>query len=74
MLQEVSTQTRYRFQPAITPLLYRIAARRARLPGYVIFLAAFRVFGTPFFPLPTSDHAMAITVLVSYVVLAIIAL
>jgi len=54
-------------------LLYRTATRKAWLIGFVIFLAAFQVFGTFFFPLPTSDHSMAITALFFYVVLAIIA-
>ena len=54
-------------------LLYRTATHKARLVGYVIFLAAFQVFGTFFFPLPTSDQSMAITALVFYVVLAIVA-
>lgn len=54
-------------------LLYRTAAHRVRLIGFVIFLAAFQVFGTFFFPPPTSDHAAATTALVAYVVLAIMA-
>jgi len=54
-------------------LLYRTAAHKTRLVGYVIFLAAFQVFGTFFFPLPASDRAMAVTALFFYVLLAIIA-
>ncbi len=44
-------------------LLYRTATHKTRLVGCVIFLAVFQVFGTFFFPLPASDHAMAITAL-----------
>jgi len=54
-------------------LLYRTAAHKARLAGFVVFLAALQVFGTFFFPPPTSDHAAATTALVSYIVLALIA-
>jgi hypothetical protein len=54
-------------------LLYRTAAHKARLIGFAIFLAAFQVFGTFFFPPPPSDHAAAITALIAYVVLAILA-
>jgi hypothetical protein len=54
-------------------LLYRTTVHKTRMLGFVIFLAAFQVFGTYFFPLPTSDQAMAITALGSYVVLAIMA-
>jgi hypothetical protein len=54
-------------------LLYRKAAHKARLAGFVIFLAAFQVFGTFFFPPPPSDHAMAMTALSSYILLALIA-
>ncbi len=54
-------------------LLYRTAAHKARLVGYVIFLAAFQVFGTFFFPPSASDHAMALTALFFYVLLAIVA-
>ena len=54
-------------------LLYRTATHKARLVGFVIFLAAFQIFGTFFFPLPTSDRAMAFTALFFYVVLAIVA-
>jgi hypothetical protein len=54
-------------------LLYRTAARKARLIGFVIFLAALQIFGTFFFPLPKSDHAAAMTALGSYVVLALAA-
>jgi len=53
-------------------MLYRTAAHRGRLIGFVIFLAALQVFGT-FFPPPPSDHAAATTALVSYVLLALIA-
>ena len=52
-------------------LLYRTAAHKGRLIGFVIFLAALQVFGTFFFPPPTSDHAAATTALVSYIVLAL---
>ncbi|HEY4678836.1 MAG TPA: hypothetical protein VIJ01_16840 [Candidatus Angelobacter sp.] len=54
-------------------MLYRTAAHRGRLIGFVIFLAALQVFGTFFFPPPPSDHAAAMTALVSYIVLALIA-
>lgn len=54
-------------------MLYRTAAHRGRLIGFVIFLAALQVFGTFFFPPPPSDHAAAITALLSYIVLALIA-
>ncbi|MGZ4831070.1 MAG: hypothetical protein ACXV8M_04375 [Candidatus Angelobacter sp.] len=54
-------------------MLYRTASHKARLVGFVIFLAALQVFGTFFFPPPPSDHAAATTALVSYVVLALIA-
>ena len=54
-------------------MLYRTAAHRARLVGFVIFLAALQVFGTFFFSPPPSDHAAAITALVFYVVLALLA-
>ena len=54
-------------------MLYRTAAHRGRLIGFVIFLAALQVFGTFFFPPPPSDHAAAMTALVSYTVLALIA-
>jgi hypothetical protein len=54
-------------------ILYRTAAHRGRLIGFVVFLAALQVFGTFFFPPPPSDHAAAMTALVSYVVLALIA-
>ncbi len=40
-------------------LLYRTAAHKARLIGFVIFLAAVQVVNTFFFPPPKSDHAMA---------------
>lgn len=54
-------------------MLYRTALHKARLVGFVIFLAALQVFGTFFFPPPPSGHAAATTALVSYVVLALIA-
>jgi len=54
-------------------MLYRTAAHRGRLIGFVIFLAALQVFGTFFFPQPPSDHAAATTALGSYVLLALIA-
>ena len=54
-------------------LLYRTAAHKARLIGFVIFLACVQVFNTFFFPPPKSDHAMAITAFVFYIVLALIA-
>ena len=56
-----------------TIYLHRTATHKARLVGFVIFLAAFQIFGTFFFPLPTSDRAMAFTALFFYVVLAIVA-
>ena len=54
-------------------MLYRTAAHRGRLIGFVIFLAALQVFGTFFFPPPASDHAAAMTALVSYIVIALMA-
>jgi len=54
-------------------MLYRTATHRARLVGFVIFLVALQVFGTFFFPPPPSDLAAAMTALVSYIVLALIA-
>jgi hypothetical protein len=54
-------------------LLYRTAAHKTRLVGFVIFLAAVQVVNTFFFPPPKSDHAMAISAFVSYIVLAAIA-
>jgi hypothetical protein len=54
-------------------MLYRTAAHRGRLVGFVVFLAALQVFGTFFFPPPTSDHPAAITALVLYIMLALIA-
>jgi hypothetical protein len=54
-------------------MLYRTAASKARLAGFVVFLAAFQVFATFFFPPPPSDHSAATTAFVSYVVLALIA-
>lgn len=54
-------------------MLYRTAAHRGRLIGFVIFLAALQIFGTFFFPPPPSDHAAAMTALVSYIVLALVA-
>jgi hypothetical protein len=54
-------------------ILYRNAAHKARLIGFVAFLAALQVFGTFFFPRPPSDHAAAITALASYIVLALVA-
>jgi len=54
-------------------MLYRTAAHKVRLAGFVAFLAALQVFGTFFFPPPPTDHAAAITALVLYVVLALMA-
>jgi hypothetical protein len=54
-------------------LLYRTAAHRIRLAGFVCFLGALQIFGTFFFPPPPSDHAAALTALVSYIVLALAA-
>jgi len=54
-------------------MLYRTAAHKVRLAGFVAFLAALQVFGTFFFPPPPSDHAAAITALVLYVVLVLMA-
>ena len=54
-------------------LLFRTAAHKARLIGFVIFLACVQVVNTFFFPPPKSDHAMGITAFVSYIVLALIA-
>lgn len=54
-------------------LLYRTAAHKARLVGFVIFLAAVQVVNIFFFPPPKSDHAMAISAFVSYMLLALMA-
>ncbi len=54
-------------------LLYRNMPRKARFVGFVIFLVAVQVFNTFLFPLPKSDHAMAITALVLYIALASVA-
>lgn len=54
-------------------MLYSTATHRARLIGFVIFLAALQVFGTFFFPPPPSDHAAATTALVLYIILALVA-
>jgi hypothetical protein len=54
-------------------MLYRTAMHKVRLAGFVVFLAAFQVFGTFFLPPPPSDHAAAISALISYVVLALVA-
>lgn len=54
-------------------LLYRTAAHKARLIGFVVFLAAVQVSSVFSFPGPESDHAMGITAFVSYIVLALIA-
>jgi hypothetical protein len=54
-------------------MLYRTAAHRGRLIGFVVFLAALQVFGTFFFPPPPSDHAAASTAFFSYIVLALAA-
>jgi hypothetical protein len=54
-------------------LLYRTAAHKARLIGFVIFLVAVQVVNTFFFPPPKSDQAMAISALASYMVLALMA-
>ena len=54
-------------------MLYRTAAHRGRLIGFVVFLAALQVFGTFLFPPPPSDRAAAMTALSSYIVLALAA-
>jgi hypothetical protein len=54
-------------------LLYRIATHKMRLVGFVVFLAAVQVANTFFLPPSKSDHAMAISAFVSYVVFAAIA-
>jgi hypothetical protein len=54
-------------------LLYKTAAHKARLIGFVIFLAAVHVVNIFFFPPPKSDQAMAISAFVSYIVLALMA-
>ena len=54
-------------------MLYRTAAHRGRLIGFVVFLAALQVVGTFFFPPPPSDHVAALTALGSYLLLALIA-
>lgn len=53
--------------------LYRTAVHKVRVVGFAVFLAALQVFGTFFFPPPPSDHAAAMTALVSYIVLALVA-
>lgn len=53
--------------------LCRAAPRKARFAGLVIFLAAMQVFNAFFLPPPPNDHAMAMTALLSYGVLAAIA-
>jgi hypothetical protein len=52
-------------------MLYRTAVHKVRLAGFVVLLAALQIFGTFFFPPPPSDHAAALSALVSYVVLAL---
>lgn len=52
-------------------MLYRTAVHKVRLAGFVLFLVAVQIFGTFFLPPPSSDHAAAISALVSYVVLAL---
>lgn len=54
-------------------VFYPRVVHRGRLIGFVIFLAAFQVFGTFFFPPPPSDHAAAGTALCAYILLALIA-
>ena len=54
-------------------IFYPTAAHRKRLIGFLVFLAAFQVFGTFFFPPPPSDHAAAGTALFAYVLLILIA-
>jgi hypothetical protein len=54
-------------------MLYRTAAHKARLAGFVVFLVGLQAFGTFFFPPPPSDHAAAMTALGSYIVLALMA-
>jgi membrane-bound metal-dependent hydrolase YbcI (DUF457 family) len=54
-------------------LLYRTAAHKARLIGFVVFLACVQVVNIFFFPPPKSDQAMAISAFVSYMVLALMA-
>ena len=54
-------------------MLYRTAVYKVRLAGFVLLLAAVQIFGTFFLPPPPSDHAAALSALVSYVVLALIA-
>jgi hypothetical protein len=51
-------------------IFYRTVAHRGRLIGFVVFLAAFQVFGTFFFPRPPSAHAAAGTALFAYFLLA----
>lgn len=54
-------------------MLYQTAVHKIRLAGFVVFLAALQIFGTFFFPPPPSDHAAAMTALVFYIALALIA-
>lgn len=54
-------------------LYYPRAAHRGRLIGSAIFLAGLQVFGTFFFPPPPSPHTAALTALISYALLGLIA-
>jgi hypothetical protein len=54
-------------------MLYRTAVHRVRLAGFVLFLVAVQIFGTFFLPPPPSDHAAAMSALIAYVILALIA-
>lgn len=51
--------------------LYRTAVHKVRLAGFMVFLAAVQIFGTFYLPPPPSDHAAAMSALVSYIVLAL---
>src|SRR5215472_5719588 len=54
-------------------LYAKAAPRKGRIIGYVCVLVLVQVFGTFFFPPPSSDRAMALTALSFYIVLAVIA-
>jgi hypothetical protein len=54
-------------------LFYHTVVHRGRLIGFVIFLTAVQALNTFFLPPPTSDHAMAMTALGFYLVLALAA-
>lgn len=54
-------------------LYLRAASRKGRITTFVLVLVAVHVYGTFFFPPPNSDRAMALTALLFYAVLALLA-